>query len=503
MKKDRKHVLIDYIIQTTFTLMRGKGNLLSPPALCPGRGMPDGKYYIQAALINPDNLHFQEMVLSQKGDNILFRQWTFKRESGWDVLNLEKNKKKVFLVDITGELEDLARRLVLMMRLFAPPGIYYEGETERLGRELGLPEIPLDSSGALGHFWRRFRELSLRPSVYMPVILASLLLILLVGGIYTFRIGGINRRIDGSVADYIASLERRLENLHDFRAVAEQELETLKDRREAEQEDLRFNKQNAYVNVLRLAEELPLAQPSRREAYRLVASNIQDAVSYGEIIYEMSRMPGSEYQARVFLSTNKKNITPLGRFEPAFSGMAYPVNLAGAPNDGLGFRITDGYMERRADPLGRGGSSPHLAVDIVNVANINYVGYNGEIVRTGSEEGNVVAAYSGRVKSVGFTEDFGWYAEIEHPLTQEVAVRFSQASGWATFYAHMASQPQVAAGDWVEKGATLGLIGSTGLSTGPHLHFELKVFMPGGRYWDAAAGNYNKIEPFPRLKAGS
>ena len=48
-----------------------------------------------------------------------------------------------------------------------------------------------------------------------------------------------------------------------------------------------------------------------------------------------------------------------------------------------------------------------------------------------------------------------------------------EGSGYSTFYAHM-RQVDVVVGQRVEQGEFIGYSGNSGLSTGPHLHFELK-----------------------------
>jgi murein DD-endopeptidase MepM/ murein hydrolase activator NlpD len=53
-------------------------------------------------------------------------------------------------------------------------------------------------------------------------------------------------------------------------------------------------------------------------------------------------------------------------------------------------------------------------------------------------------------------------------------VLLSHGSGWYTIYAHMVTQPSVSLGQSVGAGELIGFRGSTGNSTGPHTHFEIR-----------------------------
>jgi murein DD-endopeptidase MepM/ murein hydrolase activator NlpD len=96
----------------------------------------------------------------------------------------------------------------------------------------------------------------------------------------------------------------------------------------------------------------------------------------------------------------------------------------------------------------------------------NIHGFNG--TDWGAPKGTpILAAASGKVivaKYSGYSGGYGQYVVIEHD------------NGTQTLYAH-ASKVLVSVGDEVKQGETIALVGSTGRSTGNHLHFEVRGAM--------------------------
>ncbi len=105
--------------------------------------------------------------------------------------------------------------------------------------------------------------------------------------------------------------------------------------------------------------------------------------------------------------------------------------------------ISSGFGYRR-DPF-NGSGAMHKGLD--------FRGSIGSPIR---------AAASGRVSFVGWKGGYGKTVEITH------------GNGMMTRYAHM-SKFDAAVGQRIEAGATIGAIGNTGRSTGPHLHFEVRI----------------------------
>jgi murein DD-endopeptidase MepM/ murein hydrolase activator NlpD len=80
----------------------------------------------------------------------------------------------------------------------------------------------------------------------------------------------------------------------------------------------------------------------------------------------------------------------------------------------------------------------------------------------------VLATRAGRVSVSDFLGGYGLTVILRH-----------EDGNLESRYAHL-SQLAVEAGEWVEQGEVIGLVGSTGTSTGPHLHFELRQLTAEG-----------------------
>jgi murein DD-endopeptidase MepM/ murein hydrolase activator NlpD len=78
---------------------------------------------------------------------------------------------------------------------------------------------------------------------------------------------------------------------------------------------------------------------------------------------------------------------------------------------------------------------------------------------------SVTAAFPGRVIHVGYTTGFAGYGNIV-----DVRIR----PGIETLYAHLSSM-RVRVGQHIREGQRLGEAGCTGICTGTHLHFEVRV----------------------------
>lgn len=128
----------------------------------------------------------------------------------------------------------------------------------------------------------------------------------------------------------------------------------------------------------------------------------------------------------------------------AIAEPAGPVMKAMTFNQPIpGFAVNSRFGARRLG--GEPGVRMHKGVDIAAPSGTTvFAAAEGEVVRIGSDP-----------------TGYGNFIEMRHP------------NGMSSLYAHL-SRIDVASGDRIGPRERIGLVGSTGYSTGPHLHFEVR-----------------------------
>lgn len=160
---------------------------------------------------------------------------------------------------------------------------------------------------------------------------------------------------------------------------------------------------------------------------------------------EEAKKAAQEAAARAEAESDAKRLTAIenvvAKDESDPDKMIWPL-----PGDG---RIYSYFGPRKAPTAG--ASTYHRGLDIGGV--------------TGA---SIVSVLSGTVTEATYSASRGRYVKVDH------------GNGYCTFYMHC-SKLLVSAGDKVLQGEAIGLVGSTGVATGPHLHFSVTV---NGTYVD-------------------
>ncbi len=198
---------------------------------------------------------------------------------------------------------------------------------------------------------------------------------------------------------------------------ARDEIAALKETQEASKSDLSSQK-SALVK-----------KQQEQQAYMKELEN--DAATYQKIID----------QADAAMESLRRSIS--GSLSSSSRGKAYVGGEFTWPTPSCHY-ITSHFSPRRKNPVS-GIYKRHTGTDI------------------GAAYGTtIVAANSGTVTLAGWNSGYGNCVVIDH------------GGGKATLYAHMSSY-SVSRGQSVQKGQQIGRVGSTGNSTGPHLHFEVLI----------------------------
>jgi len=244
--------------------------------------------------------------------------------------------------------------------------------------------------------------------------------------------------------DFVADIMRADENAYNDLIEARNETEAAKDALEQTKEELDEEKlyleekerelyeqlEEAQALIQKMEEDLNterLLRDQKAEDEARVQREINVAVA------ELARQQEAERQRRLREAARRASSTPSGASVTGTGELMWPVSG----------QITSPFGVRRHPVFG--DMRQHSGIDIA-----------------ASHGTSVVAADSGTVITSTYNSSYGNYVVISH------------GNGMTTLYAHLSSR-SVSQGATVSRGQQIGLIGSTGISTGPHLHFEVSV----------------------------
>lgn len=215
-----------------------------------------------------------------------------------------------------------------------------------------------------------------------------------------------------------------------------------------DQERLQAEAAEAAATAARLRDEVAATQAQlqqEREAQGRVEAELRSRIDDFE--GKVAELDAAEAQLNAVIDERQR--AAAAPAAPAARAAAAPVSAAVPASGSSGYAypasgpVTSGFGYRRHPVLGT--SRLHAGLDI------------------GASYGtDIWASKGGVVILAGWNGGYGNCVMIDH------------GDGVVTLYGHMSSI-LVSDGESVSQGQVIGLIGSTGMSTGPHLHFETRV----------------------------
>lgn len=253
-----------------------------------------------------------------------------------------------------------------------------------------------------------------------------------------------------------------LTRLNDLKIIAENDLKLLEqayneklivEEKKQQLEEEKARLLDLKVERLNRREELNAQHAEKEKLIEELQENIKATEkAIRELEQEAAKIEQLIKQLQEEMRRQTEHLTPSG-------DLLWPLAEYGT------YWITSGYGYR-TDPITRQPGAFHGAVDI-GIPRVRWPAspnYNGNPVYIRAAENGVVS-YAGINGSL--TYGYGRLVIIDHG-------KRSDGKGLATVYAHCHTI-LVSPGQEVAKGQNIAVVGSTGSSTGPHLHFEVRV----------------------------
>ena len=474
-----KYHLLESIIELIITLLNGR---LSTSGKSEVSLLVNGhacSYFYSITRIDLNTIVLHENILTKDDQNHTSRNWIFSNNQNWIISGAEKNGESIDKGSIDLELDDVLFRLEKL-----------QNDNSR------AMDIPIGNfkNGLITTDFAKNKINSLALLIAVSVLMCGFFTALIFNSFGFKKISTIVDSLDQSIETSTDLNKIAISELSGEIKSVQSELTALQVSVAQEKEAFLFSRQNTASNIRRMASELPIKYNSRKKAYEFIAIRVESAATYGDLIFQVARLPQNEAQAETLLATDVYNVNTLDSYQLAFSNLVYPVRLDSNNNDGQSFMISSTFMERRVSPIGTGGIRPHFAVDIINISNIIDITPANRIIRAPELPGSIVSVAEGIIRDIRYDSVYGWNAEIEHTMTDEILDKFPNALKWSTFYGHMNKPSGWEEGDLIEQNEKIGDIGEAGRSTGPHLHFEIRIYSRAG-IETGELGNYDKINP--------
>ena len=305
-------------------------------------------------------------------------------------------------------------------------------------KEADIAELELQEQEQLEEFYRQVRWMEETGSVsYLSIL---------------FQASSFSQLLEYAtlitdIMEYSNRIIDRLENTQQQIAVARDAVQATRDEEAAVKVEL--EEQKAELEEKRAAQDKLLKQIAASESEALINKQLKDAErKYAQQLAELERQQQQ--------NNNNVNMTSGNWYWP-LPGRYKISSLFGS----------------RIDPI-NGRRDNHTGTDIPAPGGTPIYAAQDGIVTTVNRNKNA--------------SSYGYYCIISH------------GNGYATLYAHQCQVPPVTEGQTVSKGQVIGYVGTTGRSTGNHLHYELRVngvrgdvlkLYPGMRFTSPAGGTIN------------
>jgi murein DD-endopeptidase MepM/ murein hydrolase activator NlpD len=207
-------------------------------------------------------------------------------------------------------------------------------------------------------------------------------------------------------------------------------------------------KANRVLRSKRMVEREKRSIASTLEIMKAQKNQLSSSIESSQFLLNKLRTDRASYeQAQKELEALSRNIeNDIRRVssDNITSDGVFLTPLIGAITSGFGWRVHPIFRSRRF----------HTGVDI-----------------SGSCSAAIKASNSGKVIYSGWYGGYGKVVIVNHGVISNGNIKGNKIS---TLYAHLNSAT-VSVGDVVKKGQVVGYQGTTGYSTGPHLHFEVRI----------------------------